>query len=134
MDHKLQQLICNLNVVVIYGELDDAGHAVFPPILKGTAMIFINNSLTDQKKKVILLHELGHVAKQRNEKELYNTAMAMQLKMEYGANRFMIEYLFSDYLKITGDEPRHINYLEFMRQNDIPYRDENIVKEVIANY
>ena len=60
--------------------------------------------------------------------------MTLKLKMEYGANLFMIKYLFHRYILITGDEPRSVNYMEFMRQNDIPSRDENIVKEVILSY
>ena len=46
----------------------------------------------------------------------------------------MIKYLFSNYIDVTGDDPYSVNYLEFMRQNDIPSRDENIVKEVILSY
>lgn len=60
--------------------------------------------------------------------------MTLKLKMEYGANLFMIKYLFHRYILITGDAPRSVNYMEFMRQNDIPSRDENIVKEVILSY
>lgn len=46
----------------------------------------------------------------------------------------MISYLFHRYIKYTGEEPYRVDYLEFMRQNDIPLRDEDIVKEIIANY
>ena len=40
MDKEIQLLIHELNAVVIYGKLDDYGHAIFPPILHGTAVIY----------------------------------------------------------------------------------------------
>lgn len=66
--------------------------------------------------------------------DLYNATMTMKLKMECGANQFVIRYLFRLYIKYTGEVPYIVNYLEFMRQNDIPLRDEELVKEVIAEY
>lgn len=134
MDSEIQLLIKELNVVVFYTEFDGLGHATFPPILEGKAAVYINSSLTEQQQVTVLLHELGHVAKQRDIKELYDVTMTLKSKMEYGANRFMIKYLFHRYINITGDDPRSVNYLEFMRQNDIPSRDENIVKEIIMDY
>lgn len=134
MTDKIKRLAKELNAVILFGELDGPGHVSFPDYLKGKAIVFVNSRLNSQQQKTVVLHELGHIAKQRDEKCLYNQTMAMKMKMEYGANRFMIKYLFNSYIDYTGDEPRSVNYLEFMRQNDIPSRDENIVKEVIANY
>lgn len=134
MNSKLAELVRQLDVVVMYTQLDSPGHAVFPPILHGTAIVYIDETLTTMQRQTVLLHELGHIAKQRDEKELYNVAMTMKIKMEYGANRFMIKFLFNHYLSVTSDDPYSVNYLEFMRQNDIPSRDENIVRDIIANY
>lgn len=134
MDKQLDNLITELNVLVFYSCLDAPGHVVFSDILNGKAVIYVNSNLSECEQRTVLIHELGHVAKQRDEKELYDVTMNMKLKMEYGANRFMISYLFKNYIQVTGDEPRSVNYLEFMRQNDIPGRDENIVKEIIANF
>lgn len=126
---SIQEIIKELGVAVIVGELDNPGYYI--PELNA---IFIDQSLSEVEHKVVLLHELGHAAKQRYEYCLYQATMTMKAKMEYGANRFMIHYLFSHYILVTGDDPYSVNYLEFMRQNDIPSRDESIVKEVIANY
>lgn len=134
MDSQLRKLIQQLDTVVMYTSLDSPGHTIFPPILHGTAIVYVDESLTAMQQRTVLLHELGHIAKQRDEKELYSVAMTMKIKMEYGANRFMIRFLFNHYLSITGDDPYSVNYLEFMRQNDIPSRDENIVKDIIASY
>lgn len=128
MDDEIGNIIRQLHVVVITGELDNPGY--YNPVWNA---IFIDQDLNEIEHKVVLLHELGHAAKQRDEMPLYKATMYMKSKMEYGANRFMIKYLFKNYMALTGDEPESINYLEFMRQNDIPYRDENIVKEIIGN-
>lgn len=129
MDSSIQMIVEDLGVAVIVGEFDKPGYYI-----PEWNAIFIDQSLTEVEHKVVLLHELGHAAKQRNEYILYQATMTMKSKMEYGANRFMIKYLFNRYILITGDDPHSVNYIEFMRQNDIPVRDENIVKEVILNY
>lgn len=129
MGISVQDIIKELGVAVIVGELDNPGYYI-PEI----NAIFIDQSLDEVEHKVVLLHELGHAAKQRDEYCLYQATMTMKSKMEYGANLFMIRFLFNRYILITGDDPYSVNYLEFMRQNDIPSRDEAIVKEVIASY
>lgn len=134
MDKQLDNLITKLNVLVFYSCLDAPGHVVFPDILNGKAVIYVNSNLSEYEQRTVLIHELGHVAKQRDEKELYDVTINMKLKMEYGANKFMIQYLFNRYIDDTDIEPQSVNYLEFMRQNDIPSRDESIVKDIILNY
>lgn len=125
----IHQVIKKLKVAVIVGDFEKPGYYI-----PEWNAIFINQELNEIEHEVVLLHELGHAAKQRNEWQLYRATMTMKLKMEYGANRFMIKYLFNQYISITGDDPYSVNYLEFMRQNDIPSRDENIVRDIIANY
>lgn len=128
-DNNVMDIIKQLGVHVIVCELDNPGY--YSPVWNA---IFIDQSLDEVEHEVVLLHELGHAAKQQGDECLYHATMTMKLKMEYGANRFMISYLFHRYINITGDDPHNVNYLEFMRQNGIPSRDEFIVKEIIANY
>ncbi len=135
MEDELKLLAKDLNAIILFGELDDPGHVIFPEILDGTAVIYIDSKLNSRQQKAVILHELGHIAKhERHSVELYNATLNMKLKMERNANGFMIRYLFRNYIDITGDDPHSVNYLEFMRQNDIPSRDEGIVKEIIASY
>lgn len=129
MDNDVKAIIHQLGVSVLFGSLECSGY-----YSSEFNVIFISNQLDELQTKVVLLHELGHASKQRDEMELYKATMAMKIKLEYGANRFMIKWLLNRYISITGDDPQSINYLEFMRQNDIPARDENIVKETIASY
>ena len=129
MEISIENVIKELGVAVIVGEFDNPGYYI-----PDWNAIFIDQSLDETEHKVVLLHELGHAAKQKDEYLLYKVTMNMKTKMEYGANRFMIKYLFNQYISVTGDAPYSVNYLEFMRQNDIPSRDENIVRDIIANY
>lgn len=129
MAEKVVDIIKELGVSVIVGNFDNPGY--YAPELNA---IFIDKKLDKCQHEAVLLHELGHAAKQKNEIELYNATKTMKLKMECEANRFMISYLFHRYIKYTGEEPYGVDYLEFMRQNDIPLRDEDIVKEIIADY
>ena len=129
MNDSIQSIIDQLGVVVIVGKLDNPGY--YNTIWNA---IFINQDLDETEHKVVLLHELGHACKQHDDMALYNATMYMKAKMEYGANRFMIKYLFKNYIDLTGDEPHSVNYINFMRQNDIPTKDEDMVREIIANY
>lgn len=126
---SIDGIIKELHVAVIVGEFDKPGYYI-----PDWNAIFINQSLDETEHEVVLLHELGHAAKHRGERCLYRATMQMKIKMEYGANRFMISYLFHNYISVTGDDPCSVNYIEFMRQNDIPARDENIVRDIIASY
>lgn len=129
MAEKVIDIIRELGVAVIVGDFDNPGYYV-----SELNAIYVDKKLGECQHEAVLLHELGHAAKQKNEIELYNATKTMKLKMECEANRFMISYLFQRYIKYTGEEPYRVDYLEFMRQNDIPLKDENIVKEIIADY
>lgn len=129
MIDSVQSIVKELGVVIFNYDFDRPGYYI-PP----WNAIFIDNKLNKKQRHVVLLHELGHAAKQRGECALYRATMNMKIKMEYGANKFMIQYLFNRYIDDTDIEPQSVNYLEFMRQNDIPSRDENIVKDIILNY
>lgn len=129
MIDDVESIIEELGVVVLVGDLDVPGYYI-----EDWNAIFIDSGLDEQQHLVVLLHELGHAAKQHGESSIYNATMNAKIKMEYGANRFMIKYLLQRFIAITDIEPHLVNYLDFMRQNDIPSRDEGIVKSVIAGF
>lgn len=126
---SINDIIHALHVVVLVGGIDRTGY--YSPALNA---IFINENLDELQHEVVLIHELGHAALQRGEWELYDATINMKSKMEYEANYFMVEWLFDDYMKVTDIEPEDINIFDFMRQNDIPSKDEYMVREIIANY
>ena len=129
MTYEVKDIIKQLGVAVIVGDLDNPGY--YNPVWNA---IFISQNLSEIEYNIVLLHELGHAAKQRDEMALYHATKVMQSKMECGANRFMIRYLLQNYVALNDDDPKSINYLDFMRANDIPGRDENLVREIIKDF
>lgn len=130
MERRIQELVDELHCVVLFGELNCDGCVSFPPELN-QPVIYVNCQLPEPAQKMVILHELGHVAKQQGEQSLYHATMAMHLQMEHSANRFAIQELYDSYLQ-DCDDPRHVDYLDFMRQNAIPNRDVDIVREVVS--
>lgn len=126
---NIKRIIGELGVVVIVGKLDNPGY--YDPVHNA---IFVNEGLDELQHEIVLVHELGHAALQQSEYELYDATINMKSKMEYEANYFMIEWLFDKYVKVTDIDPEDVNAFEFMRQNDIPSKDEYMVREIIANY
>lgn len=129
MDLTLQEIIDRLQVVVITAPLDHPGY-----YLPDLNTIYVDEELDEQEHEMVLLHELGHAAKHKNELVLYHATVNMKLKMEYGANSFMIEHLFNKYVNATGTEPAAVNYLDFMKQVGIPEKHADIVKKIISKY
>lgn len=77
MDSSIEQLAQSLKAVIMYGDLDAPGHVAFPTCTD-VAFVFVNCKLSANKQRTVILHELGHVAKQRDEIDLYNVAMSMK--------------------------------------------------------
>lgn len=79
-------------------------------------LIIIDYSLNDLDKRYALLHELGHVAKNKGEYSIYSQTKTARLKMERQANEFMINKILDEYIATTGLEPADINYLNFAKK------------------
>lgn len=134
MEDQIQMMAKELDCSIVYREMEKRGYAFFPPATNGHAFIAVNNQLTQSHQTITILHELGHVAKQRNNRKLYNVSITMKLKMEREANEFLITSLVQNYVDITGDDPINMNYIDFMRNNDIASCEEGLVKEIICKF
>lgn len=75
-------------------------------------MIFINKSLSDEAKRRVVYHELGHLDHDSNQYERRHEQFELQ------ANRTMIHYLVKDAISQL-DDVREFNYLQFMEFNDL---------------
>lgn len=98
-------------------------------------LIIIDYSLNDLDKRYALLHELGHVAKNKGEYSIYSQTKTARLKMERQANEFMVNEILDEYIATTGVEPIDINYLNFAKENSLPDSSlvENVLKHKIGN-
>lgn len=133
MEDKIQMLAKELGAGITYGEMDAPGHVIFPPALNYKPLICINSKLPDNFQDIVIVHELGHIAKQRGDRVLYERTINMKLKMEKEANVFLIKYEIQKWIDY-GEEFHNFNYLDFMKQNDIPSCEENIVKETLSKF
>jgi len=93
LDAHILEIIEKLNVTIVYDDcLQD--HGKYVPILN---IIVIKNNLSDFEKKKALLHELGHACEDRDNYELYKVSFVLKSKMEYAANRFMMNYFIAEH-------------------------------------
>lgn len=59
-------------------------------------IIIINSNLTEEEQKLVLLHELAHSKKHREQACLYNRSFSNHSKMEAEANEFMLHFLLEE--------------------------------------
>ncbi|MBD9712270.1 ImmA/IrrE family metallo-endopeptidase [Enterococcus faecium] len=93
--------------------------------------IVIKANLSKYRRQRTLLHELGHASKHHDNYFLYNLAFSLHSKMEYEADRFMIENLLDSYIAKSELEPHNINYMKFIEDNNLSVRFEPLVKELL---
>ncbi|HBC2646162.1 TPA: ImmA/IrrE family metallo-endopeptidase, partial [Enterococcus faecium] len=93
--------------------------------------IVIKANLSKYRRQRTLLHELGHASKHHDNYFLYNLAFSLHSKMEYEADRFMIEKLLDRYIAKSELEPHNINYMKFIEDNNLSVRFEPLVKELL---
>lgn len=127
MDSQIEMMLSELGVKVEEREnLDADGHYV-----AYMNTIVIKANLSKYRRQRTLLHELGHASKHHDNYFLYNLAFSLHSKMEYEADRFMIENLLDSYIAKSELEPHNINYMKFIEDNNLSVRFEPLVKELL---
>lgn len=127
LDSQIEMIINELGVKVEEREnLDADGHYV-----ACMNTIVIKANLSKYRRQKTLLHELGHASKHHDNYFLYNLAFSLHSKMEYEADRFMIEKLLDRYIAKSELEPHNINYMKFIEDNNLSIRFEPLVKELL---
>ena len=94
-------------------------------------LFIVDNTANENEINKAVLHELGHLIKHTNIKELYNCAPVCRLKMEHEANQFMVDELVDDYLENSNVEPETVNYIDFANDNHI--QETNMIKQAIKS-
>lgn len=87
---NLFNLLKENGIELIFIDLEK--HGYYNPQLK---MIFINRSLSEEKQKEVILHELGHVINHEEFSVLYNKS-TFRLKMENEATYYMMSHLINE--------------------------------------
>lgn len=89
--NKLLDIARNHEIIVVF--LDISKPAFY---ISETNTIIINNNLLEGEQKIVLLHELAHAKKHRQQACLYNSTYVNQSKMEAEANEFMLHSLVEE--------------------------------------
>ncbi|MHC5226926.1 ImmA/IrrE family metallo-endopeptidase [Enterococcus sp. LJL99] len=130
MDKRIQQIIDSLGVNVVYNsELEKTAYYI-PSI----DTILVNSSKPTKEQQKSLLHELGHVCKQKNDYVLYNQTFALHSKMENEAEEYMIQKMIEVRFTDPDFELSTFNVCNFLDSYEIDYSYENVVKSFMTNY
>ena len=129
----VRSIVKNLHINLHYVDIYKPGYAVISED-KQLKFVFISTRYPKRVQRVTLIHELEHITRQSGQTALYHATVSARLKMENEINRCVVSELVNDYIEHTGIEPENINYIEFMRINDISPDYESYVKEIIKDY
>lgn len=90
------EIITNLNVILIFYPLH--GVKGFYQYFQRNNLIYIDETLSDQEKRFVCAHELGHMFlhKKANAIFLDSRTQLNTTKYEHEADRFAIDFLVSD--------------------------------------
>ncbi|WHA08829.1 ImmA/IrrE family metallo-endopeptidase [Enterococcus montenegrensis] len=130
LDNLIKKIIEILQVTVVYDNELTKNAYCFPNL----NLIVINSCNPEWEQQKDLLHELGHLAKQRNNYKLYNLAYSLRSQMENEAEEFMIEKMLEAKLNDPDFEPSSFNYINFLESYEIETRYEPVVKEFMTKY
>ena len=130
MDSFIKKFIEILQVTVVYDHELKKDAYCFPSL----NLIVINSHNPEWQQQKDLLHELGHLAKQRNDYKLYNLAFSLHSQMENEAEEFMIEKVLEAKLNEPDFEPSSFNYINFLESYEIETKYEPMVKEFMTRY
>nr|WP_276555957.1 ImmA/IrrE family metallo-endopeptidase [Enterococcus dispar] len=130
LDSLIKKIVEMLQVTVRYTTEIKKDAYCFPNL----NLIIINSCNSEREQQKNLLHELGHLAKQRNNYQLYNLTFALHSKMENEAEEFMIEKMLEAKLNDPYFEPSSFNYINFLESYEIETRYEPVVKEFMSKY
>lgn len=109
-------------IKIVFKDTDHDGYYV--PNLN---MIVVKKSLGVNARRYVIMHELAHIPQSS---ELYFATSNGQIKLEYEANKTMVEGMLSDYLLSNDHQP--VNYVDFMEQTGLSGSYEHVVKEVLS--
>ena len=125
MDSRIKALLSEQQITLKYDELDCGGLYV-----DELNWIIVDNRLNEHEQEKVILHELGHAAKQKGLSNLYNATTALHTKMEAEANRFMIREELENY-RLEYDETE-LSPVKFLESFGLPLAFEPYVSKVLS--
>ncbi len=125
MRQHIKDMIDDMGIVVLYGPLEAKGMYV-----DDCRAIILDNNLSEEEEEMVLLHELGHAARQSGEMNLYHRTRTMQAKAEAEAEKFMVAEEVRSYIHEYGTDD--FSAVSFLENNGLPTNFETFVKRMLA--
>ncbi|WP_159795064.1 ImmA/IrrE family metallo-endopeptidase [Streptococcus halichoeri] len=88
-------------------------------------VVFVNKALSDESKKKVIFHELGHIEHDSSQYQRRHEEFELQ------ANRQMIKYLLEEEFCYIEDK-LEFNYLSFMKRHNLKTTTDEVM--VISEY
>lgn len=121
----LETVLNECGVGIAYVEMESDGCYI-----EEEHIIFVNCSLSQEDRRKTIYHEIKHVVDHKEFIELYKI-FYFRTKMEYEADRFMIENLVYDFLSECHIDPYQINIFSFMDYYELDYNCESTIRNLI---
>lgn len=127
--NKIKELIKESGVHIEFVKFYDCNGFYLPAM----NTIFINDSLSDEMKLGVILHEIAHCKKHKDKAILYELATNERLKMEREANTFMLQEQLELYIRTNNVEKEDINAITFLQSQGLSLKFEADIKKIIKN-
>lgn len=130
MFKKLMQIAKRIGVDVIEVDTEENEGCYLPEY----DAIYICCHLSDRRKVYVLAHEITHALKHKGYFYEYQKSKKAHSKMEFEAEVSAIQFLIEHFDQLENLEPDQINFIRFMEFYDIDFKQEFVVKELLAGY
>lgn len=125
MDSHITKLLKKYHLKVFYLPISSKGYCIPTPDSQAS-IIIINETLSNEEREQVILHEIGHV-KNDDEKNDYKSNYATRIYSENGANNFMVHEQVKKYIAL-GNDAYNANWLNIAKsigtQNYLLVRNE----------
>ncbi len=109
INQKIKDLLSELDISIFYDpNLDDDGRYI-----SEFNFIALNNSISEERQTIALLHELGHACEHHNCLDSFDRLLNGS-KLERVANNFLIDETVAQYLSTNDLEPEQVNYVALL--------------------
>lgn len=126
----MKQMIIALRsegIEIKFFPLSDSGYALLE-----NDMIFVNEALSEEEQKRVVLHELGHFP-QKDYVQLYHN-FVQRSKMEAEANNFMVTNIVKEYIEKNDLELEQLNPVKLLEWTGLDTNYQEYVEQFLYAY
>lgn len=127
---NLKELLKRYNLKVNYLPIEGKGFLIRTPSNKPDE-IFINDALSDEEAKQVVLHEIGHLKNDDCTMSDYKDSYLARVHSENEANSYMVKHKIKEYFDLGNDIPTS-NYVTLAESLGIT--DYMKVKNELSKY